>query len=172
MVNSNPKMFKYDMVWDKKKGSNPLLARKRINKSHENILLFYNKPPVFHWEKYHTIKSQDEIITGFVGGCFYAPSPRINRRYEPILPLSVMEYSKIWGNKRKHATEKPVGLLEHLIKYYTDDNAVVLDPTMGSGTTGKACQNLGRRFIGIEIDKAIYDTAVERLNESQIKNSC
>jgi len=55
--------------------------------------------------------------------------------------------------------------LEHLIKYYTADDAVVLDPTMGSGTTGQACKNLGRRFIGIEMDKAIYDIAVERLAE-------
>ena len=165
LVNSNPKMFRYDMVWDKQQASNPLLALKRISTSHENILVFYKKPPVFQWNKYHTIREHNKIKTPEEKSekkCFHN-STETGNRYEPTLPVSVMTYTKTQGKKRKHPTEKPISLLEHLIKYYTDDNAVVLDPTMGSGTTGKACKNLGRRFIGIEMDKAIYDVAVERL---------
>jgi site-specific DNA-methyltransferase (adenine-specific) len=202
LVNSNPKMFRYDMVWSKKSASNPLLAKKRIRAAHENILVFYKKCPVFHWEKYHTItkykqKPQDTAYGGTLGdtkmlsiGTKYEPTlpvsvmehedepkeeewvgcfPKDNmlghagKTYEPSLPISVMEYQRIMGKERKHPTEKPIALLEHLIKYYTADDAVVLDPTMGSGTTGKACKNLGRRFIGIELNKVIYDIAVERL---------
>lgn len=172
IVNSNPKLFKGDMVWDKQKAANPLLTLKRIGHSHENILVFYKKPPVFQWEKYHKISSfrSHETSAGFSGGCFTAPKKITPKRYEPKLPLSVMEYPKVWGKKRKHPTEKPIPLLEHLIKYHTADDAVVLDPTMGSGTTGMACKNLGRRFIGIEMDKAIYDTAVERLATTEEKN--
>lgn len=239
IVNKNPSMFRYDLVWSKKSASNPLLAKKRIRASHENILVFYKKCPVFHWDKYHKISSHrlGEITRGYSGGCFTAENPIVagryeptlpvsviecdepprckkyagtlgnavittssepkydpklplsvmeyneepkeeewsgcfpkenmlghcGKNYEPTLPLSVMEYQRVIGKKRKHPTEKPIPLLEHLIKYYTADDAVVLDPTMGSGTTGMACKNLGRRFIGIEMDKAIYDTAVERL---------
>lgn len=241
LVNSNPKMFRYDMVWSKKSASNPLLAKKRIRASHENILVFYKKCPVFHWEKYHTTTNhnhtpEDRVYGGTLGntkrlsivsdyeprlplsvmehdeepkehGCFptsqrknrvcedkiYEPTlpvsviqcdepkeeewvgcfPKDNmlghcgKTYEPTLPISVMEYQRVIGKKRKHPTEKPIALLEHLIKYYTADDAVVLDPTMGSGTTGQACKNLGRRFIGIELDKAIYDIAVERLGTEE-----
>lgn len=198
LVNSNPKMYKQDLVWDKQVASNPLLALKRIRTSHENILVFYKKPPVFQWAKYHTTtkyKHRPED-TAYVGtfantkitsiGTKYEPTLPVSvmkheeqewggclpndkmlghagKTYEPRLPVSVMTYTGLKGKKRKHPTEKPIALLEHLIKYYTADDAVVLDPTMGSGTTGQACKNLGRRFIGIELDKAIYDIAVERL---------
>lgn len=163
IVNSNPKLFKGDMVWDKQKAANPLLSLKRIGHSHENILVFYKKPPVFQWAKYHGITPNTSTTVRTFNGCFPSSSAVVPKTYEPRLPLSVMEFPKVWGKKRKHPTEKPIALLEHLIKYHTADDAVVLDPTMGSGTTGMACRNLGRRFIGIEIDKAIYDTAVERL---------
>lgn len=173
IVNKNPSMFRYDLVWSKKTGSNPLLAKKRIRASHENILVFYKKCPVFHWEKYHKISSHrlGEITRGYSGGCFTAENPIVAGRYEPTLPVSVIECDKVVGKKRLHPTEKPIALLEHLIKYYTADDAVVLDPTMGSGTTGMACKNLGRKFIGIEMDKAIYDTAVERLATTEEEKS-
>lgn len=169
IITANPKMFKYDLVWDKKYASNPLLARKRIRASHENIFVFYKKQPVFEVDKNHTIHKEqrhpvDAAYEGTLGGISLLSH---NNLHEPRLPLSVMDFPKVLGKARKHATEKPVPLLEHLIKYYTEDNAVVLDPTMGSGTTGKACQNLGRRFIGIEMNKEIYDTAVERLGYSE-----
>lgn len=203
LVNSNPKMYKQDLVWDKQKVSNPLLSLKRIGHSHENILVFYKKPPVFQWAKYHTIRADKNMRNPF-DGCFrsnsgvipknYEPTlpvsvmkheeeewsgcfPKENmmghgsKTYEPPLPVSVMTYKKTMGKMRKHPTEKPIPLLEHLIKYYTADDAVVLDPTMGSGTTGMACKNLGRRFIGIEMDKAIYDIAVERLATTEEEKS-
>ena len=80
-------------------------------------------------------------------------------RYEPPLPNSILE---IKSEKGKHATQKPVPLMEYLIKYFTREGETVLDPTMGSGGTGIACKNLNRKFIGIEMDKDIFDVAVER----------
>jgi len=80
-------------------------------------------------------------------------------RYDPPLPNSILE---IKSEKGKHATQKPVPLMEYLIKYFTREGETVLDPTMGSGGTGIACKNLNRKFIGIEKDKAIFDVAVER----------
>lgn len=203
LVNSNPKMYKQDLVWDKQVASNPLIALKRIRTSHENILVFYKKPPVFQWAKYHTIIDKNEKMRNPMdNGCFVTEKGVIPKKYEPKLPVSVMKHEEqewvgclpndkmlghcgntyeprlpvsvmtyigLKGKKRKHPTEKPIPLLEHLIKYYTADDAVVLDPTMGSGTTGQACKNLGRRFIGIEMDKAIYDIAVERLATEEEK---
>ena len=80
-------------------------------------------------------------------------------RYNPPLPNTILE---IKSEKGKHATQKPVPLMEYLIKYFTREGETVLDPTMGSGGTGIACKNLNRKFIGIEMDKDIFDVAVER----------
>ena len=83
-------------------------------------------------------------------------------RYEPSLPNTILE---IKSEKGKHATQKPIPLMEYLIKYYSREGEVVLDPTMGSGSTGIACKNLNRKFIGIEKDEDIFKIALERNNE-------
>ena len=70
---------------------------------------------------------------------------------------------EIKSEKGKHSTQKPVALMEWILKYYSKENDIVLDPTMGSGSTGQACKNMNRRFIGIEMDKDIFDVAFERL---------
>ena len=82
--------------------------------------------------------------------------------YDPPLPISILEVA---SEKGKHPTQKPVGLIEWCLKYYSKEGDKVLDPTMGSGSTGVACKNMNRQFIGIEMDKEIYDVAVERLNK-------
>ena len=82
--------------------------------------------------------------------------------YDPPLPNSILEVA---SEKGKHATQKPVGLIEFCLKYYSKEGDKVLDPTMGSGSTGVACKNMNRHFIGIEMNKEIYDIAVERLNK-------
>ena len=82
------------------------------------------------------------------------------QKYEPALPCSVLE---IKSQKGKHSTQKPVALMEWILKYYSKENDIVLDPTMGSGSMGVACKNMNRKFIGIEMDKDIYEIAFERL---------
>ncbi len=164
LVNSNPKMYKRDLIWDKKKAGNPFLGKKGFRTSHEYILIFYKKQPVYNWEKYH--KQVRKPVKGGVssGNCFVAEHH--GGAYEPRMPLSILQFEKEYngqGGKKRHPTEKPVPLLEHIIKYYTNEGDLVLDPTMGSGSTGEASRNLNRRFIGIEMDDKIYETTVERL---------
>jgi len=86
--------------------------------------------------------------------------------FEPPNPASVVESSKVFIGKRNHQTEKPQDVLEFLLKYWTDEDNVVLDPTMGSGSTGVACKKLNRKFIGFELDPKIYDVAVKRINKN------
>ena len=80
--------------------------------------------------------------------------------YNPPLPNSILEVA---SQKGKHPTQKPTALMEWVLKYYTRENDLVLDPTMGSGSTGVACQNMNRRFIGIEMDEKIFEDAKKRL---------
>ena len=89
--------------------------------------------------------------------------------YEPPNPASVVESTKVFIGKRNHQTEKPQDVLEFLIKYWTDEDDVVLDPTMGSGSTGVACQTLNRKFIGFELDPKIYEVAYNRINKIDLK---
>ena len=83
-----------------------------------------------------------------------------NQTYEPPLPNSLLE---IKSEKSKHSTQKPVALMEWILKYYSKEGDTVLDPTMGSGSTGVSCKNMNRNFIGIEMDDEIYETACERV---------
>ena len=92
----------------------------------------------------------------------YEPKRRGEPRYEPPLPTTMLEIKSTRG---KHSTEKPVALMEWILKYYSKEGDVVLDPTMGSGSTGVACKNMNRNFIGIEMDAEIYEVAVNRVEK-------
>ena len=89
--------------------------------------------------------------------------------YEPPNPSSVFDSDKVFIGKRNHQTEKPQDILEFFLKYWTDENDVVLDPTMGSGSTGVACKKLKRKFIGFELDPKIYEVANKRINKIDLK---
>ena len=84
-------------------------------------------------------------------------------------PKSMFESTKVFIGKRNHQTEKPQDILEFFLKYYTDENDVVLDPTMGSGSTGVACKTLNRKFIGFELDKKIFEVAKNRIEKAIAK---
>jgi site-specific DNA-methyltransferase (adenine-specific) len=164
---SNIKNYKYDLIWDKNKGSQPQLAKIQPMKSHENISIFGNGKIIYNpqmeigkpyirnnkgsSEKDNMIKSLKpikQINTGF--------------RY----PKTVLTFSRDFSAQtRLHPTQKPVELLEYLIKTYTNKNETVLDFTMGSGTTGVACKNLNRNFIGIELDETYFNIAKERIGD-------
>ena len=243
LINSNPKCFRYDLVWVKSAACGFLNAKKMPMKKHEMVYIFYRKLAKVYTENialHHThkflkqeenIKMRKPVKVGehLYGnsvespvGQYEPPLPnsvikeeiygkeyldkktdynerkngesRYNpplpnsvikeenvvydqehksdlygektkrddihkTRYNPPLPNSIME---IKSEKGKHATQKPVPLMEYLIKYFTREGETVLDPTMGSGGTGIACKNLNRKFIGIEMDKDIFDVAVER----------
>ena len=168
LIMSNPKMFKYELIWDKKHGKAPGVAKYRPMPSHENIVIFgigtntYNpqwgegKPYVDKRTKTVTRNQEDGHKFGY-NGVFESVSD--GRRH----PLSVIE-NKTWSIKgSQHPTQKPVALMEYLIKTYTNKNEIVLDFTMGSGTTGIACLNTNRNFIGIEKDDKYFSIAKERI---------
>ena len=161
---SNIKNYKYDWVWEKDQGSNFMLAKKQPLKNQENISLFYKKQPTYNpqmvdvgksWIKKDTGKNkvlhldkQEKVLSKKSNGTL---------RY----PKAIQKFNRT--RTGIHPTQKPIELMEYLIKTYTNENELVLDFTMGSGSTGVACRNLNRDFIGIELDKGYYDIAVERL---------
>lgn len=160
---SNLDMLRYEWIWEKSQGTGYLNAKKMPMKSHENILVYYRQLPTFipQWEwgtpytSTHNPHStnydkQKPIITSASDG----------RRY----PKDVLRFGKAETDKHLHPTQKPVALLEYLIKTYTDSGDTVLDNCMGSGSTGVACVNTNRRFIGIELDDDYYNIAKQRIN--------
>ena len=166
LIQSNPKWFRYDIVWYKpNSGAGFLNSGKMPLRSHEMIYVFYNKLPTYNVKLYHTnkkITKKTENQSVMYSGKKYC----INTCYEPRLPRSVLEYDVTNKSKKgNHSTEKPVELLKWLIQYYSNENDVVLDPTMGSGSTGIACKCLNRYFIGIEKNKEFYDIACDRLED-------
>jgi len=169
---SNIGQYKYDWYWNKNHGANFAQANKRPLNVVEIVSVFYTKPPTYNSqkidnpkgeEKRHRYKpsKQKEVFVGQVAMANeYANK---GERYEPnkLLARSIISFSR--EHKPIHPTQKPVALMEYLIKTYTDEGETVLDFTMGSGTTGVACKNLGRSFIGIEKDAGYFEIAKQRL---------
>lgn len=171
---SNIKMFRYDIIWEKSHARGFLNAWKQPMRKHENISVFYNKQPTYN----PILKDKDlknirpnskrSRSTQFNGGEF---SNDANKRKCPnnkSMPDSVIKYnSKV--TPIIHPTQKPVALMEYLIKTYTNENETVLDFTMGSGSTGVACKNTNRNFIGIEQDQNYFNIAQKRIKEAEYK---
>ena len=165
----------YDWIWNKTYGTNFLNANRMPMQCHEIISVFYQKLPVYNPQKnYVGVKHNKPITTKLtrnVYGDLKKQKPYVDDGYR--FPLSVIEYKNNKGensqSKRVHATQKPVALLEYLIKTYTDEGDIVLDFTMGSGSTGIACQNTNRNFIGIELDSNYFEIAKKRINDCQSK---
>lgn len=176
LVMSNPAMFKYEWIWEKDKPSNFALANKQPMKYHESITVFsfgvpaFNKIMVDTGVPQHTVKKSRSSNDGI------APN-LINKGYGGStlrFPGSIQKVSCVRGNSREkspHPTQKPVALMEYLIKTYTHPGDMVLDNCMGSGTTGVACMNLGRRFIGIEkdVEHGYFQIAEKRISEAAAK---
>lgn len=159
---SNIKQYKYDWVWDKKLPSGMQIAKYRPMQRHENVLVFcYNGTP-----NYYPIKTPQKERTGKIYSRSETSPIKHDdgklKTYKEKNPQSIIEFYKRDGESL-HPTQKPVALLEYLIKTYTQENETVLDFTMGSGSTGVACVKANRRFIGIERDINFYGVACERI---------
>ena len=162
---SNIKNYKYDITWNKVSITNPMLAKKQPLRCLENILLFYKKQPTYNpqmqqGKKWHR-GGKKEHKTGTLGNStlFNNASDNTNLKY----PKNLIEFSSANKMNNVHPTQKPVALMEYLIKTYTNENETVLDFTMGSGSTGVACCNTNRDFIGIELDKEYFKIAEQRI---------
>jgi len=159
---SNIADLRYEWVWQKEAGSGHLNAKKAPMKNHENILVFYSSPPTYNpqmrtgFKPY--VQAQGKTKSQNYGKQTGAITVSDGTRY----PLTVIQFARDKG--KVHPTQKPVALMEYLIKTYTNEGETVLDFTMGSGTTGVAAKNLGRSFIGIELDENYFNIAKERID--------
>jgi DNA modification methylase len=172
---SNLKWFKYEWIWKKTRYSGNLNATRMPLKAHESILIFAKGKTKYYPIKTeapeHLIDKRKTINPSIVkdGGAYNGSKGFVNIRKKDDgtrYPISVQEF-KNPNNNSLHPTQKPVALLEYLIKTYTNEGDTVLDNTMGSGTTGVACVNLNRKFIGIEKDENYFKIAVERINKQK-----
>ena len=152
---SNIKNYKYDWVWEKEQGTNQLNAKIQPLRKHENICVFIYNPQMEEGTPYTINRNtQTELYNA------QKPSNTVNTgtRY----PTTILKFNRELKN-RFHPTQKPIALLEYLVKTYTNEGDIVLDNCMGSGSTGVACRNTNREFIGMELDEKYYKIACERL---------
>lgn len=160
---SNLKMFKYDWIWEKKKGGNPLLSKIMPIKTTEIISVFgarkLNYYPIMKKRDKPKYRGKNTGKKSDTTGNVFSE----NRKYDFKYPKNTITISNANQRNRVHPTQKPVPLLEYLIKTYTLEGEIVLDFTMGSGSTGVACKNLNRSFIGIEKDDKYFKIANERI---------
>lgn len=164
LVMSNPKNFKYTWVWEKSKATGYLNAKKMPMRAHEDICVFYRKPPVYNPQMWQS--------TPYDKGTAHRPTDVYGKQVATTVkndtglryPRSV-QYFKTAESEGKsiHPTQKPISLMSYLIRTYTNPGSIVLDNAMGVGTTGIAAKSTGRSFIGIEIDEAYFLEAKKRI---------
>jgi DNA modification methylase len=165
---SNLEMYRYEWIWEKTNATGHLNARKMPLKAHENILVFYSNLPTFnpiksvgHKRKVSASRKID-ISTNY-GKQGSAVDYDSTERY----PRDVIVFPSDKQKSNLHPTQKPLALMEYLVKTYTNDGDTVLDNCMGSGTTGVACVNTNRKFIGIELDETYFNIAKERIEKAK-----
>ena len=169
LIESNFNNFKYQLIWNKNVPTGMNQAKYRPMRYHEEIIIFNTTPQ----STYNPIL-KERIGVGkacynynhYCGKNNHMEMEKIKKKYNPdfVQPSSVLNFNVVPNRKGKlHPTQKPVELMEYLIKTYTNEGDVVLDFAMGSGTTGVACKNLNRNFIGIELDTNYFNIAKERI---------
>ena len=174
LVHSNIENFKYEWIWEKDKPSNFALANKQPMKYHESVMVFYNKQPLYNkqiTEGHKPMNGQAKYGRTYNGS---VPSLDVEERYTggktTRNPSSIQKFNTPKHNSADksgyHPTQKPIEACEYFIKTYTIEGETVLDFTMGSGTTGVACKNLNRNFIGIELDNTYFNIADERIKSA------
>lgn len=170
---SNLKLFRYEWIWEKTTATGHLNANRMPMKAHENILVFYKNLPKYfpqmthgHERKVSMLQHKRNCKKSDNYGNYNFVSYDSTDRY----PRDVITFSTDKQKGSLHPTQKPVALLEYLIKTYTDKGDLILDNCMGSGSAALASFNLNRNFIGIEIEEKYYKTACERLNNQFIYN--
>ncbi len=170
LINSQPKLFKYKLYWQKTHPTNHLNVKKQPMRNIEEIIIFYKKQCVYNPQKTEghkpcnsftkTIKTANNTL------CYGVTNREINGggntdRY----PTQLLKFKSDKQKLKFHPTQKPIALMEYLIKTYSNEDDIILDFCMGSGTTGVACKNLSRNFIGIEKDEKYFEIAKERMTK-------
>lgn len=175
---SNIGMLKYEWIWEKTAATGHLNAKKMPMKAHENALVFsddpaehcnmmvfYNNLPAYNPQKTtgHSPVNSYTKKNNADGECYGTTVSVSGGGSTDRYPRSVLLFPSDKQTCKLHPTQKPVALMEYLIKSYTNENETVLDFTMGSGTTGVACANTGRKFVGIELDEHYFNVAKNRI---------
>jgi DNA modification methylase len=165
---SNIKNYKYDWVWEKEQGTGFARSKNQPLRKHENIMVFYSEPPFYDHigeplDKPRVVKRKHGSNNKSDSDCLAKADSRVSV-YTHTTKHTILRFSRDRG---LHPTQKPVALLEYLIKTYTNEGETVLDFTMGSGSTGVACVNTNRDFIGIELDEGYFTIAEKRIKEAQ-----
>lgn len=175
---SNMQAFRYSLVWDKQFAGNFVQAKRMPLRTHEDVLVFCSsgKSPRY----FPQMTKRDKPIRR--GGNKQSEAIPIRqteaseafgalaKTYDTKHPISILQFSNRGvGDRGAHPTQKPVALMEYLIRTYTNEGDTVLDNCMGSGTTGVACVNTGRKFIGIEMDAGYFEIAQRRISEAAVK---
>ena len=170
---SNIKNYRYDWLWDKVVGSNFINAKKMPLKVFENISVFYKKQPTYNPQMEERDKNKERPKTNSkvineITNTRSTVNSTINKKKYPVNKIVFNRMSGELNSSCKslHPTQKPVSLMEYLIKTYTNEGDTVLDNVMGSGTTGVACKNLNRNFIGMELDEEYFKIAQSRIESS------
>lgn len=173
---SNLNEFKYDWIWTKPKPTGFLNAKKQPLRNNEIISIFYKKQPNYYpqfWEsnKMNSVYRGGALLTGQGSTVYGKMKPTIMKELNVTkrYPVIIIKFNNVNGQSKGrtgHPSQKPVPLLEYLIKTYTNEGDLVLDNCMGSGSTGVACKNLNRRFIGIEKDETFFNIAKKRIEEA------
>ena len=158
---SNIADLRYSFVWQKNIATGHLNAKRMPMKNHEDVLVFYAKQPTYNPQG---VKAFNKITRRGNNGECYGKSGNENLQELTGYPRTVQQFNS--ESKTVHSTQKPVALMEYLIKTYTNEGETVLDFTCGSGTTGVACVNLNRNFIGIELDENYFNIAKERIEKA------
>lgn len=163
---SNLKLFRYEWIYEKPAATGFLNANKQPLRAHENVLIFYKSQPTYNPQKTYGHQKK-KYKRKDVGSEVYGKALKV-QDYESTerYPRSIQTFNSDKQRNSLHPTQKPVSLCEFLIKTYSNPNDLVLDNCMGSGTTGVACINTNRRFIGIEKDKRYFDIAYKRILEA------
>lgn len=156
LICSNTDMFKYCWVWKKSKPTGHLNAKKQPLRTYEDVVVFYGNQCIYNPQG---VKPTDKVVSRTNRGN-YGECSKTTRQTVTNYPRNIVEFPSVDG---VHPTQKPVALMEYLIKTYTNEVDTVLDFAAGSGTTGVAARNLGRKFIGIEMDDHHFEVAKGRI---------
>ena len=166
---SNIQEYKYDIYWQKERATNIFQLKKRPAKVIETINVFYKNQCTYNPQMtdYEGPRRTNKVKDGKLGVLIDSQNRKpheykdTGKRY----PLQIVQFKRNILKSNLHPTQKPLALMEYLVKTFTNEGDTVLDFTMGSGTTGVACQSLNRDFVGIELDKNYFEIARNRLNE-------
>jgi len=175
LIMSNQRLYRYDLVWNKKRPTGHLNSKKQFLRQHELILVFYKKQSTYN-PIMHDNRKQRNFVCNVDRSKKQSPNWGQQYNYKSNItdnsksyPRSIIEQTAVIGNSKEkvaHPTQKPVALFEYLIETYSNEYDTVLDNAMGSGTTAIACINTNRKFIGIELDEHYYSLAQKRIKET------